>query len=121
MVTDVKPEKQGGVIYLSLNEKIKRAVTGVRSRLGEAGGAQIIMDKLKELYGVTKEQSKMNAYEQFDTFKRSRVVDTNKSVRAVEIETQKQQHAVIYRSSSISIFKEFGTSSREERISTIDR
>ena len=72
LATDVPKERQAAILFLSLDEKIREACVSVGSdeQLRGDDGWKNLTDKLKELYGKTKEQSTYSAYENFATFVR---------------------------------------------------
>ena len=70
--TDLPAEKRGPVLFLSLNSKMRKACSSLsKDTINKADGFQKITEKLRELYGITKEQATFAAYEDFENFHRS--------------------------------------------------
>ena len=69
LVTDLKPEKQGPMVFLSLSPKIRQACSALsKDELKKDDGLDKLIVKLPELYGVSNEQATFSAYEKFETF-----------------------------------------------------
>ena len=72
MVTDLAKEKQGPVLFLSLSEKTRQACAGItKEELAQDDGVSKVIEKLRELYSVSKEQAMFSAYERFESFRRT--------------------------------------------------
>ena len=71
IVTEVPVEKQGALIYLSLEGQARECCKSVEtSKLKGQNGVGEIMGKLKELFAKDSEQAAFLAYEQFETYMR---------------------------------------------------
>ena len=71
-VTEVKKEKQACTVYLSLPKKVRLACKSLtQEEMSQDDGMKKLTDKLRELYAVEKDQAMFNAYEKFETFKRT--------------------------------------------------
>ena len=71
MVTDVPVEKQGALIYLSLEGQARECCKSVETaKLKGENGVAELLTKLKELFAKDSEQAAFQAYEQFETFMR---------------------------------------------------
>ena len=71
VVTDLTKAKQGSVVFLSLNAKVRQACASLtKEELNKDDGLNKLIKKLKDLYGVTEDQAMFTAYEKFETFER---------------------------------------------------
>ena len=69
LVTDLPKSKQGPVLFLSLNSKMRQACAGLsKEEVNKDDGVDKLVMKLKELYSVSKDQATFSAYETFGTF-----------------------------------------------------
>ena len=69
LVTDLKPEKQGPMVFLSLSPKIQQACSALsKNELKKDNGLDKLITKLCELYGVSNEQATFSAYENLRLF-----------------------------------------------------
>ena len=63
LVTELKPEKQGPVVFLSLSPKIRQARLALsKDDLKKDDGPGKLIAKLCELYGVSNEQATFSVY-----------------------------------------------------------
>ena len=98
LATDVTPERQAAILYLSLDEKIRQACASVCSdeQLKAADGWKNLLAKLKELYGKTKEQSTYTAYERFTNFVRPENMTINEYINKFEeLQLKVQNHGSV--------------------------
>ena len=71
-VTNLKPKKQGPVVYLSLPDKIRKSCNDVSVQdLNKDDGPNILINKIKSLYAKDMNALGFMAYEKFDNFRRS--------------------------------------------------
>ena len=71
IVTDVPKDKQGALIYLSLEGQARQCCKSISTdKLKGDGGVTELMKKLEELFAKDSEQAAFTAYEQFETFMR---------------------------------------------------
>lgn len=90
VVTELPKKKQGPVVYLSLNSKVRQACSALtKEELNEEDGLNKLVNKLKELYGITEDQAMFNAYEKFETFHRSKTMSIGDYVNEFEQLNQK--------------------------------
>ena len=90
LVTDLKPEKQGPMVFLSLSPKIRQACSALsKDELKKDDGLDKLITKLRELYGVSNEQATFSAYEKFETFQRSEGININDYINEFEQLNQK--------------------------------
>ena len=69
LVTDLPKKKRGPVVYLNLSRRVRQACSSLsKEELNEDDGLSKLTNKLKQLYGITEDQSMFNAYEKFETF-----------------------------------------------------
>ena len=94
LATDVPRERQAAILFLSLEAKIREACVSVGSdeQLRGDDGWNNLMEKLKELYGKTKEQSTYSAYENFATFVRPENMSITEYINKFEELHQKVQN-----------------------------
>ena len=58
LVTELNPEKQGPMVFLSLSPKIRQACSALsKDELKKDDGIDKLIAKLHELYGVSNEQA----------------------------------------------------------------
>ena len=70
-LTDLEKDKQGPVIYLSLDEKIRKTCSDIKVKdLNSDDGVDILINKLKSLFAKDSNQAAYLAYDKFETFKR---------------------------------------------------
>ena len=70
-MTDQPEAKQGPVLFLSLNSKMRQACAGLsKEEINKDDGVDNIVMKLIELYSVSKDQATFTAYENSETFQR---------------------------------------------------
>ena len=68
LVTELKPEKQGPMVFLSLSPNFQQACSALsKDELKKDDGLDKHIAKLRELYGVSNEQATFSAYEKFET------------------------------------------------------
>ena len=71
LVTDLPKIKHGPILYLSLNQKAQQACAALtKAELNADDGLEKLVEKLRELYAVSKDQATFSAYEKFETFQR---------------------------------------------------
>ena len=71
MVTEIPKEKQGAMIYLSLEGQARQCCKSVpTTKLQGENGVTELMLKLKTLFAKDSEQAAFKAYEQFETYMR---------------------------------------------------
>ena len=71
IATDVKPEKQGATVFLSLKGKSREAVLEMTAaEISTATGLDAIVAKLDTLWKEDENLEAFNAYERFEKFKR---------------------------------------------------
>ena len=71
LVTELSQDKRGPVLYLSLPPKVRQAcATLTKEELNTNEGVEKLINKLRDLYAVSKDQAMFTAYEQFETFQR---------------------------------------------------
>ena len=71
MVTEIPKEKQGAMIYLSLEGQARQCCKSVPTdKLQGENGVKELMLKLKTLFAKDSEQAAFKAYEQFETYMR---------------------------------------------------
>ena len=69
LVTDLSKEKQGPVLFLSLNGKVRQACASLsKEELNKEDGLDKFVKKLRELYCVSQDQAMYSANEKFETF-----------------------------------------------------
>ena len=69
--TDLKPDKQGPAIFLTLEGRAREAVLELDvDEIGDAKGVENIVQKLNGLYAKDKTQSAYEAYDSFEKFRR---------------------------------------------------
>ena len=70
-LTHLDKEKQGPVIYLSLDEKIRKTCSDIKVRdLNSEHGVDILVNNLKSLFAKNINQAPYLAYDKYETFKR---------------------------------------------------
>ena len=70
-VTDLDKKKQGHAIYLSLDDKIRKANSNIQVKdLNSDDGVEILITKLKSLFAKDINQVAFLAYGKFKSFKR---------------------------------------------------
>ena len=70
-LTDLDKEKQGPVIYLSLDKKIRKTCSDRKVRdLNSEHGVDILVNNLKSLFAKNINQAPYLAYDKYETFKR---------------------------------------------------
>ena len=90
LVTDLKPEKQGPMVFLSLSPKIRQACSALsKDELKKDDGLDKLITELRELYGVSNEQATFSAYEKFETFQWSKGMNINDYINEFEQLNQK--------------------------------
>ena len=90
LVTDLKPEKQGPMVFLSLSPKIRQACSALsKDELKKDDGLDKFIAKLCELYGVSNEQAPFSAYEKSETFRQSEGMNINDYINEFEQLNQK--------------------------------
>ena len=90
LVTDLDAKKRGPVVFLSLSLKVRQACSSLsKEELNADDGLQKLIEKLKELYGLTEDQSMFNAYEKFETFQRPKTMSISDYVNKFEELNQK--------------------------------
>ena len=65
----LKPEQLAGVVYLSLSDAVREKVRALKAKdMKHEKGLEVLMKKLKALYGKHEKLLKFLTYERFDTF-----------------------------------------------------
>ena len=68
----IKPDQRGSKVFLSLPDDVKAKVRSFKAAdLATDQGLALLIEKLKKFYGKNEKLQKFQAYEKFDTFKRS--------------------------------------------------
>ena len=94
VVTELNKSKQGPVLYLSLNAKIRQQCASLtKDELNKDDGLDKLINKLRDLYAVTEDQAMYNAYERFETFHRSNSMGMTDYINEFE---QLNQKLVLY-------------------------
>ena len=69
LVTDLPKAKQGPVIFLSLNLKLRQECAGLSNEeINKDDGVDKLVMRLKELYSVSRDHATFSAYKKFETF-----------------------------------------------------
>ena len=85
IATDVKPEKQGAMIFLSLRGKSREAVRELsKDEISTATGVDEVIKKLDTLWKEDANLEAFNAYERFEKFKRPSNMSVNEYIVAFE-------------------------------------
>ena len=85
IATDVKPEKQGATVFLSLKGKSREAVLEMSAaEIKTANGLDAIVAKLDTLWKEDENLEAFNAYERFEKFKRPSDMSVNDYIIAFE-------------------------------------
>jgi len=85
IATDVKPEKQGAMIFLSLEGKSREAVRELsKEELGAATGVDAVIKKLDSLWKEDENLIAFNAYEKFEKFERPSDMDITEYIVSFE-------------------------------------
>ena len=81
LVTDLSKEKQGPVLFLSLNGKVRQACASLsKEELNKEDGLDKFVEKSRELYCVSQDQAMYSAYEKFETFQRPETMTITKYI-----------------------------------------
>ena len=89
-VTDLSKEKQGPVLFLSLNGKVRQACASLsKKELNKEDGLDKLVKKLRELYCVSQDQAMYSAYEKFETFQRPETMTITEYINEFEHLNQK--------------------------------
>ena len=85
IATDVKPERQGAMIFLSLKGKSREAVRELtKEEISTEGGVQSVLDKLDTLWKEDENLEAFNAYEKFEKYKRPNDMGITEYIAAFE-------------------------------------
>ena len=85
LVTDLKPEKQEPMVFLSLSPKIRQGCSALsKDESMKDDGLDKLTAKLHELYGVSDEQATFSGYEKFETFQQCEGMNINDHINEFE-------------------------------------
>ena len=85
IATDIKPEKQGAAIFLSLSGKSREAVLELtKEEIAGANGVTKVTEKLDELWKEDDKKQAFNAYESFEQFQRPHEMGVTDFLNAFE-------------------------------------
>ena len=89
-VTDLAKQKQGPVLFLSLNQKTRNSLSTLKKEeISCDGGIDVVIKKLEELYALNKDQAMFAAYEKFEEFLRPSTMDIKDFIIEFEKRNQK--------------------------------
>ena len=90
LVTELSKEKQGPVLFLSLNGKVRQACASLsKEELNKEDGLDKLVKKLREVYCVSQDQAMYSAYEKFETFQRPETMTITEYINEFEHLNQK--------------------------------